>query len=138
MKHTRIPACAALILMIAGSACTTRPPVQRHAMVTGLHPAKEAVYRELHAAPWPGVLRTIRDCNIRNFSIHRSEIGGSPYLFAYFEYTGTDFEADMAKMAADPLTREWWSKTDPCQNPLPPARKAGKIWTDAEEIFFTP
>ena len=46
--------------------------------------------------------------------------------------------ADMAKMAADPETQRWWKETDPCQIPLPEARAKGKIWTMAEEVFYTP
>jgi L-rhamnose mutarotase len=43
----------------------------------------------------------------------------------------------MKKMAADPDTRRWWKETDPCQLPLPAAKKKGGIWTDAEEVFHT-
>ena len=43
-------------------------------------------------------------------------------LFAYFEYVGDDFAADMAKMAADPMTQDWWKFTDPLQEPLPDRR----------------
>jgi len=32
---------------------------------------------------------------------------GKYCLSSYFEYVGNDFEADMAKMAADPTTQEW-------------------------------
>lgn len=119
------------------AACATRP-VERYAMVTGLRPEKEARYRELHADPWPGVIAKIRECHIRNFSIHRIEIDGRPYLFAYFEYTGDDFDADMKKMAADPETQRWWKQTDPCQRPLPEALAKGEIWTMAEEVFWAP
>ena len=119
------------------ASCATQP-VQRYAMVTGLHPEKEARYRELHAKPWPSVIAKIEECHIRNFSIHRTEIEGRPYLFAYFEYVGDDFDADMARMAADPETQRWWTETDPCQRPLPEALKKGKIWTMAEEVFWTP
>ena len=129
-----IAAAAAVFL----SSCATTPPPQRKAMVTGLRPEKEARYRELHANTWPGVLKKIEDCNIRNFSIHRTEIGGKPYLFAYFEYVGKDFDADMKKMAADPETQRWWKETDPCQRPLPEAAAKGQIWTMAEEVFHSP
>lgn len=125
------------LLLALFASCTTQP-VQRYAMVTGLRPEKEARYRELHADPWPGVIAKIRECNIRNFSIHRTEIGNRPYLFAYFEYVGDDLDADMAKMAADPETRRWWKETDPCQRPLPKALAEGEIWTMAEEVFWTP
>jgi L-rhamnose mutarotase len=121
------------------TACTAAAaPPQRYAMVTGLEPEKEAYYRELHAEPWPGVRATIEESNIRNFSIHRVEIGGKLYLFAYFEYVGEDFEADMARMAADPETQRWWEETDPCQLPLPEALENGEIWTLTEEVFYTP
>ena len=41
----------------------------------------------------------------------------------------------MKKMAADPETRRWWKETDPCQSPLPDAKKAGKTWADTKEIY---
>ncbi|MCH7226591.1 L-rhamnose mutarotase [Haloferula sp. A504] len=125
------------MLIVLFASCASRP-VERYAMVTGLRPEKETRYRELHAKPWPTVIARLRECRIRNYSIHRTEIGGRPYLFSYFEYVGDDFEADMAKMAADPETQRWWKETDPCQRPLPEALKKGEIWTMAEEVFWTP
>lgn len=133
IQHTIVFAVTALLL----TACHSQLP-QRYAMVTGLRPEKEAYYRDLHAKPWPGVIAKIEECNIRNFSIYRQEISGKPYLFAYFEYIGDDFEADMAKMAADEETQRWWKETDPCQRPLAEALKKDQIWTMAEEVFFTP
>ena len=79
----------------------------------------------------------IHECHIQNFSIHECEIEGKMYLFAYLEYTGKDFDADMKKMADDPETQRWWKETDPCQSPLPTAPK-GKIWADTKELFFLP
>jgi L-rhamnose mutarotase len=79
-----------------------------------------ARYRELHAKPWPSVNRMLKECHIENFSIWQREIGGKQNLFAYLEYTGRDFDADMKKMAADPETQRWWKETDPCQLPLRP------------------
>ncbi len=32
---------------------------------------------------------------------------GVHYLFSYSEYSGSDFAADMAKMAADATTQRW-------------------------------
>ena len=45
------------------------------------------------------MLDAIRRANIRNYSIYRH----GELLFAYFEYVGDDFAADMAAMAADPI-----------------------------------
>ena len=121
--------------LLAG--CASQPPPKRYAWVTGLKREKAAQYEALHAHPWPGVNQTIRACHIQNFSIHESEIQGRLYLFAYLEYTGKDFSADMKKMATDPETKRWWKLTDPCQAPLPGAGK-GKIWTDTKEVYFLP
>ncbi len=123
-------------LLLAALAISCAPAtVQRHAWVTGLKPEKAAYYHQLHANPWPSVNATLKECNIRNFSIYEREIGGKTYLFAYLEYTGRDFDADMKKMAADPETQRWWKETDPCQSPLPDALKAGKVWSDTKEIY---
>jgi L-rhamnose mutarotase len=106
--------------------------VQRYGQVIGLKPDAIERYAELHAAVWPAVLATIHACNIRNYSIFR--LGTT--LFAYFEYVGTDFAGDMAKMAADPQTQEWWTHTDPLQVPLE-SRGAGDWWARMTELFHT-
>jgi L-rhamnose-H+ transport protein len=61
-------------------------------------------------------------------------IKGIMALFAYFEYTGKDFKADMAKMAAHKKTQEWWNIMEPMQDPLP-SGKAGEWWSNMEEVF---
>ena len=126
--------CLFAVLLLAG--CTTTNPPKRYAWVTGLKPEKVAYYEKLHANPWPGVVKQIKASHIQNYSIHKVEIGGKPYLFSYLEYTGTDFDGDMKKMAADEETRRWWKETDPCQAPLPAAAAKGKIWADMKEVFF--
>jgi len=120
---------------VLASSCASNTKVQRYAWVTGLKPHIAEYYRKLHANPWQSVNRMIQECNIRNFSIYEREIEGKMYLFAYLEYTGNNFEADMKKMAADPETQRWWKETDPCQQPLPDALKAGKIWADTKELY---
>ena len=104
-------------------------------MVTGIKPEKIAYYKQLHAAVWPGVIKTISECNIRNYSIYLKEIEGKHYLFSYFEYTGSDFEADMKKMAADTVTQRWWKETAPAQLPLPDAAGAEQTWSGMEELM---
>jgi len=104
--------------------------MQRYGSVIKLIPEKLEEYKALHANPWPGVLKMIHDCNIRNYSIYYKD----GYLFSYFEYIGEDFAADMQKMAADPTTQEWWKLTDPCQEPLL-TRKEGERWASMEEFF---
>lgn len=111
--------------------------VQRYASITGLKPEKMAYYKKLHANAWPAVLKKIKNCNIRNYSIYLQKVGNNYYLFSYFEYVGPDFKADMKKMADDPATQRWWRETDPCQQPLPEAAAKKQIWTTMEEVFHT-
>jgi L-rhamnose mutarotase len=109
--------------------------MKRYGSVIGVRKEKLARYRKLHAAVWPGVLKMIKKCNIRNFSIYMRKLpGGKHYLFSYFEYTGNNFAADMARMAADRTTREWWAVCGPCQVPLKD-RKSGEWWAGMDEVF---
>jgi L-rhamnose mutarotase len=126
--------CLLLAALLTG--CAGHKAPQRHVWVTGLKPEKAEYYRKLHADPWPEVNATLKRSNIQNFSIHEREIAGKTYLFAYLEYTGNDFDADMKKMAACPHTKRWWKETDPCQSPLPDAAAKGKIWSDTKEVYF--
>jgi len=84
-------------------------------------------YDTLHAAVWDDVLKTIKECNLQNYSIYRM----GELLFAYFEYTGVDYEADMAKMAADPNTQRWWTHTHPCFI----QERPGEFYKDMKELF---
>jgi L-rhamnose mutarotase len=106
--------------------------MKRYGSVIGLREEHKARYVELHAAVWPKVLEQISACNIRNYSIYLKE--PENLMFAYFEYHGSDFAADMAKMAADPVTQEWWAVCMPCQAPLE-TRKDGEWWADMAEVF---
>lgn len=108
----------------------------RHGQVIGVKPEKLDDYKKCHAAVWPEILDKIRDCNIRNYSIYYKNVNGIPLLFAYFEYVGDDFEADAAKMAADPKTQEWWDIMMPMQEPIE-TRSEGEWWAEMEEAFHT-
>jgi len=101
--------------------------VQRFGQHAKLKPECIEEYIRLHAAAWPDVLATITECNIRNYSIF---IKGD-VLFAYFEYVGEDYHADMAKMAADPITQDWWKHTKPCFE----GHLDNVYYLDMEEIF---
>lgn len=109
----------------------------RYASITGLKAEKVAYYKKLHAKVWPTVLRKIKACHIRNYSIFLKEIDGKFFLFSYFEYVGQNFKLDMQKMASDPETQRWWKETDPCQQPLSDAQEKGEIWSGMAEVFHT-
>ena len=48
---------------------------------------------------------------------------------------GTDFEADMQMMAADPVTQKWWATVKPLMQPLDTI-KPGEFWADMDEIYY--
>ena len=106
--------------------------MKRYGSIIGLKPEAIAEYKRLHAAVWPDVLKQIARSNIRNYSIFLKE--PENLMFAYFEYEGDDYAADMAAMAADPKTQEWWAVCMPMQSPLA-TRKDGEWWAEMEEVF---
>ncbi|HEY0919128.1 L-rhamnose mutarotase [Devosia sp.] len=108
--------------------------MKRYASVIGIRPEAIAEYKRLHAAVWPDVLKQIKASNISNYSIYLKE--PENLMFAYYEYHGTDHDADMAAMAADPRTQEWWAVCMPLQAPLG-TRRDGEWWAAMEEVFHT-
>ena len=106
--------------------------LKRYGQLLGVRPERIEDYVRYHAAVWPEVLKTIHDCNIRNYSIFLKD----NTLFAYFEYTGNNYDADMAKIAADPKTQEWWAIMMPMQVPVS-TRAEGEWWATMKEVFHT-
>src|SRR5664279_1337893 len=103
---------------------------KRFGQMIRLKPDRAKEYIHHHAAVWPGVLSMITKCNIRNYSIYFKD----NYLFAYFEYEGTDYDADMAIMASDPETQRWWNLVKPLMDPIE-NREANEFWANMEEVF---
>jgi L-rhamnose mutarotase len=87
-------------------------------------------YKRLHAAVWPRVLEMIKKANIRKYSIFYKD----GYLFSYFEHTGEDLDADIAKIGEDPTVQKWWAITKPMLQPLE-TRAEGEWWASMDEIF---
>jgi L-rhamnose mutarotase len=106
--------------------------MQRIGSVIRIKPNKLDEYKKLHAEAWPEILEIIYKSNIRNYSIYLKE--PENLLFAHFEYIGNAFEADMAKMAANERTQQWWDICKPCHEPLD-TRKEGEWWAEMEEVF---
>ena len=144
MKRRGSLVLVALTMLLPAGCCSTcprsgcpfaKPKIQRYGSVIGIPEASIAEYKKLHADTWPGVLKMIDQAHIDNYSIYLGEVApGEHYLFSYYEYTGKDFDADMAKMKKDKTTQEWWTHTDPLQKPLP-TRKEGEWWAQWEEVF---
>jgi L-rhamnose mutarotase len=106
--------------------------MKRFGQIIGVKPEAFEQYKKYHAEVWPEVLDMIKKCNIRNYTIFHKD----HRLYAYFEYTGTNYAADMAKMAADSKTQEWWAIMEPMQEPVLTKAK-GEWWADMEEVFHT-
>jgi L-rhamnose mutarotase len=106
--------------------------MKRYGSVIRVRREKVEEYKRHHSAVWPEVLATIRRCNIRNYSIFLKD----DLLFGYFEYHGSDYPADMARMAADPKTQEWWALLGPMQQPLE-TRAKDEWWAGMQEVFHT-
>lgn len=104
--------------------------MQRVASVIVLPRENIADYEELHAAVWPGVREALTRSNIVNYSIFRHD----ELLFSYLEYTGTDFAADSARIAADPATQRWWAVCKPLMRPYP-ERSPEDWWMPIPEVF---
>ena len=110
---------------------------KRVCQIIKLKPEAEAEYKAIHADVWPGVLAAIEKSNINDYSIHYYP--PLKLLIANFKYTGTDYEADMKKVADDPETQRWWALTDGMQESfVDGAQGSGKDvpwWQELEEVF---
>jgi L-rhamnose mutarotase len=104
--------------------------MKRYGSVIKVRPEAIQSYKAYHAKVWPEILATIRRSNIRNYSIYLKD----DLLFGYYEYHGTDYKADMAKIASDPKTQEWWAIMESMQQPLD-TRGEGEWWAAMEEVF---
>ena len=98
----------------------------RRGEVIAIKPECVDAYVEYHRNVWPEVSKMISECNIRNYSIFLRE----GLMFAYYEYVGTDFDADMAKMAADPNTQKWWVRRQTAAEPSGVAEREGMVGLD--------
>ena len=104
--------------------------MKRYGQILKLRPEHRDYYLHHHAEVWPAVLEQIQRSNIRNYSIYLRD----GILFAYFEYVGDDFAADMRSMAADAATQRWWALMEPMQERWPTAA-ADEWWSSMIEVF---
>jgi L-rhamnose mutarotase len=126
---------SAALLAAVVFAKTEPAHVRRIGTVIGIKPDQISAYEALHAASNPGVRDLLQKYHIRNFSIFIHQLdNGKYYLFGYYEYTGTDYKADMAKLATEPRNQKWLSVTDPMQAPLP----GEQSWATMKEVYHNP
>lgn len=104
--------------------------MKRFGQVINIKTEEIDAYKEAHAAVWPEILEKITKCNIKNYSIYLFR----DILFSYFEYHGENFESDMALMASDSKTQDWWALMKPMQLPVAEVND-NEWWKDIEEVF---
>ena len=106
--------------------------VKRVGMVIKLRPECVSEYRKLHTDLTSGVRDLLGKYHLENFSIFLHQIGEEWFEFGYYEYSGVDFEADMAALAAEPRNQAWLKVCDPMQLPL----KGQLGWSEMEQVYF--
>ena len=133
-KWTAAAIVLAATALFLGAAQPRPHAVKRVGMVVGIRPDMIDQYKKLHADSNAGVRDLLGKYHMENFSIFLQEIGGKWYEFGYYEYTGDDYEADMAKLDAEPRNKAWLKRCDPMQLPL----EGRKSWTKMEQVYYNP
>jgi L-rhamnose mutarotase len=129
-----------VLMVVLTTACTSGQTedasvkeVKRVGMVIKINPDYIDEYRELHSASNAGVRDLLTKAHMHNFSIFLHQLDdGNWYEFGYYEYTGDDFEADMATLDKHPRNIEWLKVCDPMQDPL----EGETGWAEMEQVYF--
>jgi L-rhamnose mutarotase len=110
-----------------------RKVTKRIGMVIGIKPEFIQQYKKLHGDDNPGVRDLLTMAHMENFSIFIHQFDdGKYYLFGYYEYTGEDYEKDMAELAKKERNIEWLKVCDPMQIPF-----EGKgSWSIMEQVYY--
>lgn len=107
--------------------------VKRVGMVIKIKSEYIDEYKALHADSNAGVRDLLVEANMRNFSIFLHQFDdGNYYEFGYYEYTGDDFEADMAVLAIEDRNIEWLKVCNPMQIPL----EGYEGWAEMEQVYY--
>ena len=126
-----------IVLVISCVQEKSAPPAKkvskRIGMVIGIKPEVIQEYKKLHADSNPGVRDLLTTANMENFSIFIHQFDdGNYYLFGYYEYTGTDFDKDMAEIAVKDRNIAWLKVCDPMQIPF----EGQNSWSVMEQVYY--
>ena len=106
---------------------------KRVGMVIGIKPEVIEEYKKLHADDNPGVRDLLTLAHMENFSIFIHQFDdGKYYLFGYYEYTGDNFEKDMADLAVKERNIAWLKVCDPMQIPF----EGKNSWSEMEQVYY--
>ena len=140
MKNTNTLLCIAALILAVSFSCNTgeevknvKKEVKRVGMVIKIKPECIEEYKVVHADSNAGVRDLLIKANMCNFSIFLHQLDdGNWYEFGYYEYTGDDFEADMARLDKHPRNIEWLKVCDPMQIPL----EGYESWAEMEQVYY--
>jgi L-rhamnose mutarotase len=140
MKNRNTMLCLAALVLTISFSCNSgeekdsvKKEVKRVGMVIKIKPECIEEYKAVHADSNYGVRDLLIEANMRNFSIFLHQLDdGNWYEFGYYEYTGDDFEADMAKLDKHPRNIEWLKVCDPMQIPL----EGYDSWAEMEQVYY--
>ena len=140
MKKIFLAIAIVAIMVAACTCCTTsrsdeiiKREVKRVGMVIKIKPEYIEEYKAVHSDSNAGVRDLLIKANMRNFSIFLHQMDdGNWYEFGYYEYTGDDFEADMATLDKHPRNIEWLKICNPMQIPL----NGYEGWAEMEQVYF--
>ncbi len=106
--------------------------VKRVGMVIKIKQDRLEEYLALHTDSEPGVRDLLAKYNLRNFSIFMTQLEDSNYYeFGYYEYWGSDFDADMKLLDSEPKNKAWLELCNPMQLPI-----EGEIsWKEMKIIY---
>ena len=106
---------------------------KRIGMVIKIDSSRVKEYLALHADFNPGVRGLLEKYHMKDFSIFMTKLDdGNYYEFGYYEYTGNNYEADMAALDAEPRNKAWLRICNPMQIPL----KGETSWEKMEQVYF--
>ena len=106
---------------------------KRFGQVIEIKPERIAEYKALHSDSNSGVRDLLTAAHMENFSIFIKQFdNGKWYLFGYYEYTGDNFEADMAKLSKEQRNIDWLKVCDPIQTPF----KGEKSWSIMDQVYY--
>ena len=112
---------------------TAEKDIKRVGMVIKIKPEYIDEYKALHSDLNAGVRDLLSEANMHNFSIFLHQLDdGNWYEFGYYEYSGENFEHDMAKLDSHPRNIEWLKLCDPMQIPL----DGYQGWAEMEQVYF--
>ena len=117
----------------SGEENNMKPELKRVGMVIKIDSSRIKEYLMLHSDSYPGVRDLLSKYHMKNFSIFLTRLDdGTYYEFGYYEYTGGNYEADMAALDAEPRNKSWLKICDPMQIPL----KGETSWKKMEQVYF--